>query len=83
MSEFDLATFVVIVSLWLATIWLAYRIGLQSVKDEQANIRLPLPPLSARSDAAALRAQVQKADGASAGGSRRCFADTGRNRLTE
>jgi hypothetical protein len=36
MSEFDLATFVVIVSLWLATIWLAYRIGLQSVRDEHA-----------------------------------------------
>jgi hypothetical protein len=33
----DLGIFTVIASLWLATIWLAYRLGLQSVKDEQAN----------------------------------------------
>jgi hypothetical protein len=66
MSAFDSATFTVIISLWLTTIWLAYRIGLQAVKDEQAGIRLPLPPQSVRSDAAALYAQAQKADGASA-----------------
>ena len=32
--SFDIATFVLIVSEWLATIWLAYRIGLQSMKDQ-------------------------------------------------
>src|SRR5215475_8943001 len=33
-TEFDLVTFTVIVGMWLTTIWLAYRIGLQSVRDE-------------------------------------------------
>ena len=65
--SFDVVTFVVIVGLWLATIWLAYRNGLQSVKDEQADDGLSLPPQSARSDAAALHAHAQKADGASTG----------------
>jgi len=33
-TEYDLVTFTVIVGMWLTTIWLAYRIGLQSVRDE-------------------------------------------------
>ena len=32
-TAYDLVTFTVIVGMWLTTIWLAYRIGLQSVKD--------------------------------------------------
>ena len=35
-TEYDLVTFTVIVGMWLTTICLAYRIGLQSVRDEHA-----------------------------------------------